>query len=187
MVSVRRELARHPSIRRLPIVGGEEATVDRWSAAPFAAKRPHPCPDIAAELMHVACVDGNGFVLPAGCYRDRTPGCFHSDEGIVYHQFREEDGRLHLEVYETVGPERNGRRFIVESDGTVFELQAELGRRQRGLERGTTSPSCLRRRYSRPRGFPRRGPVRDRAVDRNGLRVPVGGAPVSRRLTLPGP
>jgi hypothetical protein len=137
--------------------------------------------------LRVACVDGNGFVLPEECYRDRTPGCFHSDEGIVYYQFREEDGRLHLEICGPAVPERNGRRFIVGSDDTVFELPALLDRRRRGLERGTISPSCLRRRYSHRRGFPRRGPVRDEAVDRNGLRVTAGGAPVARRLTLPGP
>lgn len=171
MVSIRRGLARHPSIQRLWIVCAEEATADRWRAALFAAGRPHPCPGIAAGLMRVACADGGGPILPEACYRDRAPGCVRSDRSLVYYQFREEDGRLRLEVYETAGPERSERRFIVESDGTDFRLPPLLGRRLRRLEIGTASPSRVLRRYSRREGYSRRGPVKDEAADRNGLRV----------------
>jgi hypothetical protein len=129
MASIRRGLARHPSIRRLWIVCTEEATAARWRAALFAAGRPHPWPGIAAGLMRNACVDGDGLVLPERCYRDRGPGCFHSDEGVVYYQFREEDGRLRLEVCETAGPERSGRHLLVEADGTSTVLPSICSRR----------------------------------------------------------
>ncbi len=127
--SIRRGLARHPSIRQLLIVCAEEATARRWRAALFTAGRPHPCPNIATELMRVACADGNGLVLPEECYRGCTPGRFNSDEGVVHYQFGEEDGRLRLEVCEIVGPDRIGRHLLVEADGRSTELPPVCGRR----------------------------------------------------------
>lgn len=129
MRSIRRGLARHPSIRRLLIVCAEEETAKRWRAALFTAGRPHPYPAIAAGLMRAGCVDGDGLLLPERCYRDRSPGCVCTPEGIVYYQFREDGGRLRLEVCEKAGPERCGRHLLIGADGVSVELPSIWARR----------------------------------------------------------
>lgn len=172
MRSIRRGLARHPSIRRLLIVCAEETVAHRWRAALFAAGRPHPCPGIAGELMRVACTDGDGLILPERCYLDRTAGCYHSDEAIIYYQFREGDGQLRLEICEIAGPDRSGRHLLVEADGTSIVLPSAC------LRRMARSPLAPRIRHLR-RGEDELGGHRRETPDE--IRDQPGTDPANRR------